>query len=201
MSQASRSLGGPRLSLGLDHVALAARSRRRARPRRSLPRHEPGGTERESRTLAGVHRVLEDGLSTGARPDRRRRASRQRRRRAALLGDGHAAPRSPGEGLGRDHRQVPRRRRSRSRSRRRRRQRPTSTRACARVTPKAWTPSATTSARRSSTSTTSPSSDRSSRRRPRARPRARLFDGVMMVASTPGFYEIKRSRIAEPSFE
>jgi hypothetical protein len=28
-----------------------------------------------------------------------------------------------------------------------------------------------------------------------------LFDGVMMVSSTPGFYEIKRSRTDEPSFE
>jgi 2-hydroxychromene-2-carboxylate isomerase len=28
-----------------------------------------------------------------------------------------------------------------------------------------------------------------------------LFDGVMMVSSTPGFFEIKRARIDEPSFE
>jgi len=36
---------------------------------------------------------------------------------------------------------------------------------------------------------------------PKGEAAGRLFDGVMMVASTPGFYEIKRSRVAEPSFE
>jgi 2-hydroxychromene-2-carboxylate isomerase len=36
---------------------------------------------------------------------------------------------------------------------------------------------------------------------PKGEAAGRLFDGVMMVAGTPGFYEIKRSRIAEPSFE
>ncbi len=36
---------------------------------------------------------------------------------------------------------------------------------------------------------------------PKGEAAGRLFDGVMMVASTPGFYEIKRSRIDEPSFE
>jgi 2-hydroxychromene-2-carboxylate isomerase len=36
---------------------------------------------------------------------------------------------------------------------------------------------------------------------PKGEDAGRLFDGVMMVASTPGFYEIKRSRIDEPSFE
>jgi hypothetical protein len=36
---------------------------------------------------------------------------------------------------------------------------------------------------------------------PKSEAAGRLFDGVMMVASTPGFYEIKRSRVAEPSFE
>jgi 2-hydroxychromene-2-carboxylate isomerase len=36
---------------------------------------------------------------------------------------------------------------------------------------------------------------------PKGEAAGRLFDGVMMVAGTPGFYEIKRSRTDEPSFE
>ena len=36
---------------------------------------------------------------------------------------------------------------------------------------------------------------------PKGEAAGRLFDGVMMVAGTPGFYEIKRSRIDDPSFE
>jgi hypothetical protein len=36
---------------------------------------------------------------------------------------------------------------------------------------------------------------------PKGEAAGRLFDGVMLVAGTPGFYEIKRSRIAGPSFE
>ena len=36
---------------------------------------------------------------------------------------------------------------------------------------------------------------------PRGEAAGRLYDGVMMVASTPGFFEIKRARIDEPSFE
>ncbi|MFJ8665309.1 DsbA family protein [Streptomyces sp. NPDC093600] len=36
---------------------------------------------------------------------------------------------------------------------------------------------------------------------PRGEAAARLWDGTLLVASTPGFYEIKRTRTAEPSFE
>jgi 2-hydroxychromene-2-carboxylate isomerase len=36
---------------------------------------------------------------------------------------------------------------------------------------------------------------------PKGEAAGRLWDGVLMVASTPGFYEIKRSRIDGPSFE
>jgi hypothetical protein len=36
---------------------------------------------------------------------------------------------------------------------------------------------------------------------PKGEAAGRLFDGVIMVASTPGFFEIKRARIDEPSFE
>lgn len=36
---------------------------------------------------------------------------------------------------------------------------------------------------------------------PKGEAAGRLFDGVMMVAGTPGFYEIKRSRIDDPSFQ
>jgi 2-hydroxychromene-2-carboxylate isomerase len=36
---------------------------------------------------------------------------------------------------------------------------------------------------------------------PRGEAAGTLFDGVMMVAGTPGFFEIKRARINEPSFE
>jgi 2-hydroxychromene-2-carboxylate isomerase len=36
---------------------------------------------------------------------------------------------------------------------------------------------------------------------PKGEAAGRLFDGVMLVASTPGFYEMKRSRIDDPSFE
>jgi len=36
---------------------------------------------------------------------------------------------------------------------------------------------------------------------PKGEAAGRLFDGVLSVASTPGFYEIKRSRIDGPSFE
>ncbi|WP_031011909.1 DsbA family protein [Streptomyces sp. NRRL F-5727] len=36
---------------------------------------------------------------------------------------------------------------------------------------------------------------------PRGEAAARLWDGTLLVASTPGFYEIKRTRTAVPSFE
>ncbi|MFB7667963.1 DsbA family protein [Kitasatospora sp. NPDC056138] len=36
---------------------------------------------------------------------------------------------------------------------------------------------------------------------PRGEAAARLWDGTILVASTPGFYEIKRTRTAAPSFE
>ena len=36
---------------------------------------------------------------------------------------------------------------------------------------------------------------------PRGEAATRLWDGTLMVASTPGFYEIKRSRTAGPSFD
>ncbi|MFB6841154.1 DsbA family protein [Streptomyces sp. NPDC056361] len=36
---------------------------------------------------------------------------------------------------------------------------------------------------------------------PRGDAAARLWDGTLLVASTPGFYEIKRTRTAAPSFE
>ncbi|MFE6872052.1 DsbA family protein [Kitasatospora sp. NPDC057692] len=36
---------------------------------------------------------------------------------------------------------------------------------------------------------------------PRGEAAARLWDGTLLVASTPGFYEIKRTRTASPSFE
>ncbi|MER5932337.1 DsbA family protein [Streptomyces sp. NPDC002054] len=36
---------------------------------------------------------------------------------------------------------------------------------------------------------------------PRGEAAARLWDGTLLVASIPGFYEIKRTRTAEPSFE
>ncbi|MEU2074897.1 DsbA family protein [Streptomyces sp. NPDC013489] len=35
---------------------------------------------------------------------------------------------------------------------------------------------------------------------PRGEAAARLWDGTLLVASTPGFYEIKRTRTADPSF-
>ncbi|WTU05102.1 disulfide bond formation protein DsbA [Kitasatospora sp. NBC_00070] len=36
---------------------------------------------------------------------------------------------------------------------------------------------------------------------PRGEAAARLWDGTLLVAGTPGFYEIKRTRTAGPSFE
>ncbi|CAM5250884.1 DSBA oxidoreductase [Streptomyces narbonensis] len=36
---------------------------------------------------------------------------------------------------------------------------------------------------------------------PRGDAAARLWAGTLLVASTPGFYEIKRTRTAGPSFE
>lgn len=36
---------------------------------------------------------------------------------------------------------------------------------------------------------------------PRGEAAARLWDGTLLVASTPGFYELKRTRTAGPSFE
>lgn len=36
---------------------------------------------------------------------------------------------------------------------------------------------------------------------PKGEAAARLWDGTLLVAATPGFYEIKRTRTAEPSFE
>ncbi len=35
---------------------------------------------------------------------------------------------------------------------------------------------------------------------PKGEAAGRLFDGVMLVASTPGFFELKRTRTAEPDF-
>jgi protein-disulfide isomerase-like protein with CxxC motif len=35
---------------------------------------------------------------------------------------------------------------------------------------------------------------------PKGEAAGRLFDGVVLVASTPGFYELKRTRTAEPDF-
>jgi 2-hydroxychromene-2-carboxylate isomerase len=37
--------------------------------------------------------------------------------------------------------------------------------------------------------------------RPKGEAAGRLWDGVLLVAGTPGFYELKRSREVEPSFE
>jgi predicted DsbA family dithiol-disulfide isomerase len=36
---------------------------------------------------------------------------------------------------------------------------------------------------------------------PKGEAAGRLFDGVLLVASTPGFYELKRTRNEEPTFE
>jgi hypothetical protein len=36
---------------------------------------------------------------------------------------------------------------------------------------------------------------------PKGEAAGRLFDGVMLVASTPGFYELKRTRTEGPNFE
>ena len=36
---------------------------------------------------------------------------------------------------------------------------------------------------------------------PRGEAAGKLFDGVLLVASTPGFYELKRTRTERPSFE
>ena len=36
---------------------------------------------------------------------------------------------------------------------------------------------------------------------PRGEVAGRLFDGVVLVAGTPGFYEIKRTRTVGPSFD
>lgn len=36
---------------------------------------------------------------------------------------------------------------------------------------------------------------------PKGEAAGRLFDGVVLVASTPGFYELKRTRTEEPNFE
>ncbi len=46
-----------------------------------------------------------------------------------------------------------------------------------------------------------PSSARSSRPRPRARRPGRLWDGVLLCTGTEGFFELKRTRTARPSFE
>jgi len=36
---------------------------------------------------------------------------------------------------------------------------------------------------------------------PRGEVAGRLWDGVLLVAGTPGFYELKRSRTEGPSFD
>jgi hypothetical protein len=36
---------------------------------------------------------------------------------------------------------------------------------------------------------------------PRGEEAGRLWDGVLLCASTPGFYELKRTRDARPSFD
>ncbi|MGH3733485.1 MAG: DsbA family protein [Acidimicrobiales bacterium] len=36
---------------------------------------------------------------------------------------------------------------------------------------------------------------------PKGEAAGKLFDGLMLVASTPGFYELKRTRTSEPSFD
>jgi len=35
---------------------------------------------------------------------------------------------------------------------------------------------------------------------PKGEAAGRLFDGVLLALRTPGFYELKRSRLDEPSF-
>ena len=57
------------------------------------------------------------------------------------------------------------------------------------------------SGRRSSPSATSRSSGRWSPPRRRVRRRSRLWDGCLLVAGTPGFYEIKRTRTQGPIFD
>jgi hypothetical protein len=36
---------------------------------------------------------------------------------------------------------------------------------------------------------------------PKGEAAGKLFDGVMLVAGTPGFYELKRTRTVGPNFE
>ena len=75
-----------------------------------------------------------------------------------------------------------------------------STPCCASRTPRASRSSARTSGRRSSRSTASGSSARSITPAPTGEAAGRLFDGLALMTSVPGFYELKRSRTAGPSF-
>ena len=75
----------------------------------------------------------------------------------------------------------------------------TTKRSCGRTT-KASTRSAWRSAPRSSPSRVSRSSGRWSRRPRVVRP-GKLWDGVLLVAATDGFFELKRSRTRDPIFD
>ena len=63
---------------------------------------------------------------------------------------------------------------------------------------RAWTSARRSSTRPGRTASRSPSSARWSPRRPKGEAAGRLWDGVLLVAGTPGFFEIKRTRDVAP---
>src|ERR1700738_291496 len=89
----SRFLVRPAMPVVLDHLAVDPRSREGARYRGQLPRHDPGGAQREPGGPArAVPRRPQAGVEAGAGGHRRRAGQGPRDPGAAVRGGGHGVP-------------------------------------------------------------------------------------------------------------
>ena len=196
-----RLLVRPAVPLGLDDLPLDARGRAGPRRRGALARDVarlPQRGARPPRELPGA-----DGAAWG--PVRvviaAAAAARRRGRAAAVHRARHPLP-SRAAAEGPCHRRGrPRRGRPAHRPGRRHGRDGRSTGCSRSPTTPEWTRSAWTSAPRSSPWTGSPSSARSCSPPPRGEAAGRLWDGVLLVAGTDGFFELKRTRTRDPIFD